>query len=1167
MEDKHLKTGAIADILISNWEIYAKYIIQSRALPDIRDGLKPVHRRILWTMVQPDVNARSTTQPVKSAKISGSCFVEGELISTDTGLKKIEKLEIGDQTRLPDGSTTTVVACYKNPPLPIIEVTFSDGYTMQVTEDHEFKVLNENLEFTMCRADQLQGKKVLTSKGQHDLYKPNPRDTDIAYQEGLYFTRYGQHTSINYYEGRKQNWKNTYYLTSYGKEAVAVLHDVCRCHNYQREVPDCILNNRYRYPAFLAGYMDGDGHIRKNKKAWKITLGTVSEVGANQLHAILSDLGIRAKIQTVVSTKKNYKDKKTIVISGTNAAVLAEIILPYLKIPRKINAVKKIRYHKNQIGSSLYPKLQNIVDMYNILDVVSITKLPTPKESYDVQVKDDSHLLLAHSIVTSNCIGNYHPHGDQAVYEAMVRLTQPWVMNKTLVEGKGNFGSIDGDSAAANRYTEARLSKFADNVFFYRKLRMEENIVPFIPNYDNTKYEPIVFPALLPNLLINGSSGLVVGMKTEIPPFNISEICDALVSILDGKDSLPEIMKVLPAPDFPTGGLVEANTEEIKKLYTIGKAKLQIRGKIYINTNEHGVNLVINQIPYGIRKETLVEELYTKTQGTIKTIKDPRTGKKKEEKIEAEIRGVTDIVDLSGGDNGPVHIEMRVSAGYDPNSVANLLFKKTSLQQSINPNIIVIDNYKPVNTGIIGVLHSFLKFREETVIREFVYDRDNAAARLHILEGRLSANTNIDRVINIIKNNIPDKQKNILKKEFKLSDRQVEDIRALPLSSISKLEISKIEKEKKEKEEFINYANQILNNTKERRKYIKDQILKLQAELSTKRKTEISSEFEEIKDLDTVTKQEVVLIVNSNNTIKTTPVDEYRIQKKGGKGVAGVGDNKEIQVKYLGQVSTHNTVWIITDLGNRYILPIHLVRPTKKQSSPKNITDFIPNFREDENIIGAIVITDEDAVHPDRYLVVLNELGLIKKMALPDLLSKRATTTRIFPAEESGYLVAAKLMDGENDVFITSKYGQGLRFGLDKLRTVQSLDAGGVASITLFEDDSIVGCSCIKPDDMLIFVSELGFAKRVPEEDIPRIRGRVGQGSKVNPDNAGGLVLAETIYGDQLIAITNTGKAIRIDINDIGTFRRIARGQRIQKLGGSEIVSAATQIDTNAVTG
>jgi DNA gyrase subunit A len=763
--------------------------------------------------------------------------------------------------------------------------------------------------------------------------------------------------------------------------------------------------------------------------------------------------------------------------------------------------------------------------------------------------------------IAGETMGSFHPHG--SAYGTLVNMAQNWVFNAPLVDGKGNFGNIDGDGPAADRYTEARLSKYSDMVFFPRRLREEEEIVPFVPNYDNTQKEPVVFPALLPNILVNGSTGIAVGMATDIPPFNLSEVCDALISIIDGKDSFEALIKILPAPDLPTGGVLEADKSELRQIYELGKGRLRLRGKIHIVHNERGTNLIISQIPYGLNKKALLENLFEKTQFSVKTVKDPRTGAKTEKKIEPVIKGVKSVEDFSGGENGPVHIAVEIAPGHDPKKVANQLLKETKLQGALNPNITVIVNKKPVQTGVLGLLNYFIKFRQATIKREFTYEKEQAEKRSHILEGRLVAYKNKDRILKIIHGTpTVEAEREKLAKEFGLSEIQISDIRALPQYAFKKAEIGQVQEELKTKKKFIAFANNILRSKAELNDYMKEQILELKQQLGTERKTQLEEKFTEIQDLDTVTKQDVVLLVTSDNTIKTTPIEEYRVQRKGGKGALGISVEEGVRVKFMGQVSTHDTVWIITDMGNRYILPVRFILPTPKTRKGKPIQAFVPGFSPDENIVDAIIVSTGSE---SKFLVIINEEGMIKRMSMADLMTKRATTTQIFPVDTGPKIVSAKVMDEEEDVFIASTSGQGLRFPLSILRTVISLAAGGVQSISLGEDDSIISLSAIALGDELVFVSDIGYAKRVLEGDIARKKGKVGIGVRVNPENAGKLVLADTVFGDQLIMITSEGKAIRVNIDEIGTYRRTARGQRIQKMKAGEEVTAAAQINTNII--
>ncbi len=763
--------------------------------------------------------------------------------------------------------------------------------------------------------------------------------------------------------------------------------------------------------------------------------------------------------------------------------------------------------------------------------------------------------------VAGATMGKFHPHGSS--YDVMVKMAQTWKNNYILVDGKGNFGSLDGDGPAADRYTEARLSKYSDEVFFYRNLDPKDAIVPFQPNYDGTLEEPEVLPARLPNLLINGAEGIAVGMATAVPTFNLSELCDALVSLIEGRDRFEQLIKLVPAPDFPTGGLVEARQDELRKIYETGRGRLLVRGKISVHSGENGTSLVITEIPYGLKKEDLVKDIGQKSLGGQKTVKDPRTGKETVEKIEARIKGVKNVLDLSGGKNGEVYIEVQITPGHNPAAVANQLFKHSKLQQAVNANITVIIDDRPVQTGAIGLLQNFLAFREGVVRQELTVSKERAQKRLHILQGRLKALSNIDRVVDIIRNNSTDRQLALLGKEFKLTKEQIMDIREMPLKNISKLEIGTLKDEASEKEEVITQADKLLNNRKEMLAALKSQFLELKERMGRPRRTEILSEFVEIKDLDTVTERDVLLIVTDDNRVKITSVDEYRVQRRGGRGSLGIEVPEGTKISLIDQISTHDILWFITNYGNRYILSASRIPVSKKAAKPKPISDYIEGLAAGEVVIGTIVV-DQSA--PEKMLVMLNAEGMIKKMSMGALLGKRVTTTRIFPVQDQDLLVSATVMDDSEDILISSTKGQGLRFALDTLRVTQSLDAGGVRSIELVGADKIVGVTSIKPEDQLLFITDLGFAKRVHEADVPAKKGRVGRGVRVSPESAGLLIEADTVTGSQLLIMTTAGQTIRMNMDDIGMYHRTAKGQRLQKLKAGAKLAAAAQVNVEEPT-
>lgn len=740
--------------------------------------------------------------------------------------------------------------------------------------------------------------------------------------------------------------------------------------------------------------------------------------------------------------------------------------------------------------------------------------------------------------IVGEVLGKYHPHGDSAVYDTMVRMVQDFSLRYPLVDGQGNFGSIDGDSPAAMRYTEARLARIADEM-----LRdLDKNTVDFVPNFDDTLQEPSVLPSYLPNLLVNGSSGIAVGMATNIPPHNLNEVVDGLVALIDNPKIKPEeLMKYIKAPDFPTGGIIYGY-EGVKEAYLTGRGRIILRAKANIETlkNERE-NIVITEIPYQVNKAALIEKI-------AELVRDQK------------IDGIANIRDESDRDGLRIVIEMKRDG--QPAVTLNQLFKHTQMQVTFGVIMLALVNGVPKVLTLQQMMQHFLDHRMNVLIRRTKFDLDAAERRAHILEGYIIALDNIDAVIETIKKSRDvETAKHNLMRKFKLSEIQAKAILDMRLQRLTGLERKKIEDEYKETIKLIEKLKGILESEKKRKQIIKEELLELKEKYGDERRTEIIRDYKEFSLEDIIAEEDVVVTISHQGFIKRFPVSGYRRQARGGKGVTGAGTKEEDFIEHMFIASTHHYIMFFTDKGKCYWLKVHEIPEGGRAAKGRSILNLIEKDKEEK--ITAFVTVREFT--DDKYVVMVTEKGTIKKTVLSAYSNIRRGGINAINLVPGDRLIEAKLSDGNNDIIIGTRNGMAIRFNEKDVRDM-GRTATGVRGIKLSKNDAVIGMIVVRNASTLLVVTEKGFGKRSEIEDY-RLTKRGGKGVitiKTSDKNGKLIAMKEVNDGDELVIITSQGMVIRQAVSDIRVMGRNTQGVRLIKLNeDDEIADIARVIPEN----
>lgn len=736
--------------------------------------------------------------------------------------------------------------------------------------------------------------------------------------------------------------------------------------------------------------------------------------------------------------------------------------------------------------------------------------------------------------IVGEVLGKYHPHGDTAVYDTMVRMVQDFSLRYPLVQGQGNFGSVDGDSPAAMRYTEARLQRIAEEM-----LRdLDKNTVDFAPNFDDSLQEPVVLPAYLPNLLINGASGIAVGMATNIPPHNLTEIIDGLVAYIKNPDIKDEkIMKIITAPDFPTGGII-FGYEGVKEAYTKGRGRIIVRAKANIETlKSNKENIVITELPYQVNKANLIEKIADLV----------RAGK---------LNDISNIRDESDRDGMRIVVELKRDA--QPSVVLNQLFKHTQMQTTFGVILLALVNGIPRVLTLKEMMKHFIDHRMDVLVRRTKYELDAAERRAHILEGYIIALDNIDAVIETIKKSRDvETAKHNLMRRFKLSEIQAKAILDMRLQRLTGLERKKIEDEYKETIKLIERLKGILESEEKRYSIIRDELLEIKQKYGDTRKTEIVYNYEEFSLEDIIAEEDVVVTISHKGFIKRFPVSGYRKQARGGKGVTGAGTKDDDFIEHMFIASTHQYILFFTDRGKCYWLKVFEIPEGGRASRGRSILNLIEKDKE-ENITAFVTVKDFDDSH---YLVMATEKGTIKKTVLSAYGNVRKGGINAINLVKGDRLIAAKMTDGNNDIVLGTRSGFAIRFNEKDVRDMGRV-ATGVRGIRLSKGDIVVGLLVIKRNDNILVVTEKGYGKRSDINDY-RITHRGGKGviTVKTSDKVGKMIaMMEVVDGDELVIISTHGMVIRQSVRDIRVMGRNTQGVRVIRLKEGDTIADIAKV-------
>ncbi|MCH8317876.1 MAG: DNA gyrase subunit A [Bacteroidetes bacterium] len=747
--------------------------------------------------------------------------------------------------------------------------------------------------------------------------------------------------------------------------------------------------------------------------------------------------------------------------------------------------------------------------------------------------------------IVGEVLGKYHPHGDTSVYDAMVRMAQPWSLRYPLVDGQGNFGSVDDDPPAAMRYTEARLKRISEELL----ADLNKDTVDFQPNFDDSLTEPVVMPAKIPNLLLNGVSGIAVGMATNMAPHNLTEVIDGVIAYIDNNEiTIPELMKYIKAPDFPTGGIIHGYQGVIAAFET-GKGRIVMRAKATFETDKNGnEKIIVTEIPYQVNKALMIE----KTALLIN---------------EKKITGISAVWDESDKDGMRIVYDLRRDS--IPNIVLNNLYKYTQLQTAFNVNNIAIVSGKPEVLNLKDLIVYFVKHRHEVVVRRTNYELREAQKREHILIGLLIALGKLDAVIKLIRSSKdPVVARNGLMKKFKLSKIQSLAILDMRLQRLTGLERAKIEKEHKEVTELIKQLKAILKDEGLRMKIIKDELTEIKERYGDDRRSEIVHSAEDISIEDMIPDEEMVITISHEGYIKRTPADEYRTQGRGGIGSRGVITKDDDFTEHLYIASAHNYLLILTEAGKVFWKKVYEIPEGSKNSKGRALQNLINIAKDDKvrAVINVKTLKDEEYIN-NNYLVMCTVKGKIKKTKLEAYSRVRQNGINAITINEGDRLLEVKLTDGDNEVVIALRSGNAIRFNEQRVRPMGRL-AAGVKGITLREKkDRVIGMVCVKKseesDVNLLVVAEKGFGKRSSIDDY-RITNRGGKGVKtINiTEKTGHLVsINDVVDTDDLMIINKSGITIRMAVANLRVIGRATQGVKLIRLNEDDEITSVAKIE------
>ena len=731
--------------------------------------------------------------------------------------------------------------------------------------------------------------------------------------------------------------------------------------------------------------------------------------------------------------------------------------------------------------------------------------------------------------IVGEVLGKYHPHGDSSVYFAMVRMAQDWALRYPLVDGQGNFGSIDGDSPAAMRYTEARLAKMGEEMM----RDINEDTVDFTPNFDNTLEEPVVLPTRFPNLLVNGASGIAVGMATNMPPHNLTESINGCLALLENPElEVTDLMQYIKAPDFPTGGIIYGYNG-VKEAFMTGRGRIVVRAKVEIETEGDREKIIVSEIPYNVNKRVLIEDIARLVE-------------------EKRLDGISNINDES--DRKGMRIVIDIKKDANANVVLNKLYKMTQLQSSFSVNNVALVKGRPHTLNLKEILQHFLDHRHEVVIRRTKFELKKAQDRAHIVEGLIIASDNIDEVIHIIKSSkTTDEARARLSERFNLDDVQTRAIVEMRLRNLTNLEQDKLRDEFAELQKLIQYLNDILTDDAVCRKVIEDELIEVRDKFGDERKTEIVYASEEFNAEDFYADDEMIITISHLGYIKRTPLTEFRAQNRGGVGAKGSDTREEDFIEYIYPASMHNYMMFFTQKGRCYWLKVYEIPEGSKNSKGRAIQNML-NIDSDDKVNAFIRcknLTDPE-YNNSHNLIFCTKNGIIKKTKLEAYSRPRVNGVNAIIIREDDQVVAVRMTDGDSEILLANKYGNAIRFHESNVREMGRMSTGVKGMTLCSDDDEIVGMICMPKDteNTVMVVSEQGYGKRSVLDDY-RITNRGGKGVKtINvTEKTGKLVAIKSVNdNNDLVIINKSGITIRLKIADVRVMGRATQGVRLINL-------------------
>ena len=743
--------------------------------------------------------------------------------------------------------------------------------------------------------------------------------------------------------------------------------------------------------------------------------------------------------------------------------------------------------------------------------------------------------------IVGEVLGKYHPHGDLAVYDALVRMAQDFSARHPMVDGHGNFGSVDGDSPAAMRYTEARLAKIASLML----ADIDKDTVKFIPNYDEKEEEPTVLPSKIPNLLVNGSAGIAVGMATNIPPHNLSEVIDGVIMLIDNKEvSVKELATVIKGPDFPTGGKI-MGTEGIWNAYRTGRGSIKVRAQTVIEEGKNGKNtIIVNELPYQVNKARLIKQI-------ADLVKD-----KKQE-------GISFLQDESDRNGMRIVIELKRDA--NPQVVLNQLYKHSQMQDTFGVIMLAIVDGKPAYLNLKQILFYYLEHQKDIIVNRTKYELRRAEERAHIVEGLRIAIANLDEVIHTIRSSrTTDIAKKSLTEKFGLSQRQSEAIVEMRLRQLTGLEIERLEKEYQELMEKISYLKGILADEQKVLDIIKSELLEIRKKYINPRRTVISYEEVSFEQEDLIPEEDVVLTITNQGYIKRIPLDTYRNQRRGGRGITAMGTKEEDYVKHLFVTTTHHFFLFITNRGKIYRLKVHEIPEAGRQAKGTALVNLI--YVENEEKVSAVIPIRE--FNDKQCLFMVTKRGIVKKTRLDVYNTSRRDGIIAITLDDRDELMDVKLTSGQEEIFLATRYGLAIRFSEEEVRSTGRATRG-VKGIALVRDDEVIGMETVRPDAELLSVTANGFGKRTQIAEY-RLQARGGKGIinvKTSERNGSVVAIQMVKTEEEIMMISAEGIIIRFNVAGISSLGRATQGVTLMRLDeGDQVVAVAKVFFTEEVT-